>query len=57
MKTVDENGIEVVIEEITDENGNKKQIKRKILQDGTLEEEIFDPLTGEKKIVRKKRDD
>jgi hypothetical protein len=32
-------------------------VRRKLLQDGSSEEEIIDPLTGEKKIVRKKRDE
>ena len=44
-------------EEKIEANGERKIVRRKLLQDGTQEEEIIDPLTGEKKIIRKKRDE
>lgn len=54
---VDADGNIVIEEETIDANGNKKIVRTKILEDGSEEQEIIDPITGEKKIIRKRKDD
>jgi hypothetical protein len=45
-----------VTEEIIDKLGNKKIITRKILVDGSIEETVENADTGEKTIVKRKKD-
>ncbi|EGR29468.1 phage head-tail family protein, putative [Ichthyophthirius multifiliis] len=52
-KTVDKDGNEIEQEEIIDEHGNKIIITKKKNKDGIVTEERYNPLTGEKTILKK----
>ncbi|EGR34049.1 phage head-tail family protein, putative [Ichthyophthirius multifiliis] len=53
---IDKNGNQIIEEEIIDADGNKIKIKKTINKDGTVEEERYNPITGETIIIKKKFD-
>lgn len=55
-RTIDKDGNEIVEEEITDANGKKVVIVKKKNKDGTVDEERYDPETGERVIIKKRID-
>lgn len=54
---VDKDGNEIEEEEIIDEHGNKIVVTKKKNKDGTVTEERYNPLTGEKTILKKHVDE
>jgi len=52
----DKDGNEIIEEEIIDANGNRIIIRTKKNKDGSVEEERYNPETGERIIVKKRID-